>query len=225
MMNHMLPAPSTTPAHGAQQGARLGKLKSQLQRIVAAPFSVGKRCAVGVYRSLCCCGVQPDVLADDTEGAPLLADAAAVILSSAPSQVIIKDEVRLARKEWVKEQAAAHLARSTASHTSTILLGWREIAALQRCQRLAITDMLQRRQQHSMAHAFAEWQLYVAAKYNLRSIGARLAQQTRLNALKLCFGAWREECEQQQTSRLQKMAARVLQRWKVFVEVKQGERV
>jgi len=46
-------------------------------------------------------------------------------------------QVRLARKEWVKEQAAAHLARSTAAHTSTILLGWREIAAVQRCQRYA----------------------------------------------------------------------------------------
>ncbi len=75
--------------------------------------------------------------------------------------------------------------------------------------------MLQRRQQHSTAQAFLDWQLYVAAKHNLRSIGARLAQQTRLNALKLCFEAWREECEQQQTSRLHKMATRVLQRWKV----------
>ena len=81
--------------------------------------------------------------------------------------------------------------------------------------RLAITDMLQRHQQHSMAQAFVEWQLYVAARNQVRSIGARLAQQTRLNALKLCVEAWREECEQQQTSRLQKMAARVLQRWKV----------
>ncbi len=46
-------------------------------------------------------------------------------------------QVRLARKEWVKEQAAAHLARSTAAHTTTILQGWREIAAVQRCQRWA----------------------------------------------------------------------------------------
>jgi len=44
-------------------------------------------------------------------------------------------QVRLARKKWVKEQAAAHLAHSTAARTNTILLGWREIAALQRCQR------------------------------------------------------------------------------------------
>jgi len=81
--------------------------------------------------------------------------------------------------------------------------------------RLAVKDMLQRRQQHNMAQAFAGWQLYVEAKHNLRSISARLAQQTRLNALKLCFGMWREECKQQQASRLQKMAARVLQRWEV----------
>jgi hypothetical protein len=81
--------------------------------------------------------------------------------------------------------------------------------------RLAVKDMLQRRQQHNMAQAFAGWQLYVATKHNLRSISARLAQQTRLNALKLCFGMWREECKQQQASRLQKMAARVLQRWEV----------
>ena len=60
--------------------------------------------------------------------------------------------------------------------------------------------MLQRRQQHDAAQAFVEWQLCVAAKHNLRSLGARLAEQTRLNALKLCFGAWREECEQQQTT-------------------------
>ncbi len=44
-------------------------------------------------------------------------------------------QVRLARKQWVKEQAAAHLARSTTAHTSSMLLGWREIAAVQRCQR------------------------------------------------------------------------------------------
>ncbi len=35
--------------------------------------------------------------ADDTEGAPLLADAAAVVLSSPPSQVIIKDEVHTSK--------------------------------------------------------------------------------------------------------------------------------
>ena len=47
--------------------------------------------------SVSLCSQQTDVClqADDTEGAPLLADAAAVILSSAPSQVIIKDEVHI----------------------------------------------------------------------------------------------------------------------------------
>ncbi|KAL0036093.1 hypothetical protein WJX79_002567 [Trebouxia sp. C0005] len=131
----MLPEPSATPAHGFQQGTRPGKLKSWLQRTVAAPLSVGQRCAVSVYRSLCCCGAHPDVLPDDTESAPLLADAAAVVLSSSSSQVIIKDEVRSARKDWLKEQAAAHLACSTASHTSAVLRGWRETAAAQRRQR------------------------------------------------------------------------------------------
>ncbi len=82
-------------------------------------------------------------------------------------------------------------------------------------RRLAVKEMLQRRQQHNMAKVFVGWQLYVAARNDLRSIGARLAHQMRLNALKLCFGAWREECQQQQASRLQKMAARLLQRWKV----------
>ncbi|KAA6423426.1 MAG: hypothetical protein FRX49_06487 [Trebouxia sp. A1-2] len=162
---------------------------------------------------------------DDTESAPLLADAAAVVLSSSSSQVIIKDEVRSARKDWLKEQAAAHLACSTASHTSAVLRGWRETAAAQRRQRLAIKQLLQRHQQHSMAQAFVEWQLYFAAKNDLRSIGARLAQQTTFNTLKLCFGARWQECHQQQASRLQRMAARLLQRWKVAVEMRQADRV
>ncbi len=81
--------------------------------------------------------------------------------------------------------------------------------------RFAVTGMLQRRQQHSTAQAFAEWQLYVTARNDLRSIGARLAEQTKLNSLKLCFCEWWQQCEQQQASRLQKMAARVLQHWKV----------
>lgn len=81
--------------------------------------------------------------------------------------------------------------------------------------RLAIKQLLQRHQQHSMAQAFVEWQLYFAAKNDLRSIGARLAQQTTFNTLKLCFGARWQECHQQQASRLQRMAARLLQRWKV----------
>ncbi|KAL0029905.1 hypothetical protein WJX77_006762 [Trebouxia sp. C0004] len=128
---------------------------------------------------------------------------------------IWEDEARSARKKWVKEQAATHLARSTASHTPTILLGWREIAAVRRHQRLAVKDMLQRRQQHDTAQAFASWQLYLAARNEVRSIGARLAQQTRLNTLKHHLAAWWQECQQQQASRLQQMAARVLKRWKV----------
>ena len=89
--------------------------------------------------------------------------------------------------------------------------------------RFAITAMLQRRQQHSTAQAFVEWQLYVAARNYLRSIGARLAHQIRLNGLKLCFGAWWQEGQQQQArlyaarqQLLQKTAARVLQHWKVL---------
>ncbi len=39
-------------------------------------------------QQICAC-----LQADDTEGAPLLADAAALVLQSPPSQVIIKDEV------------------------------------------------------------------------------------------------------------------------------------
>ncbi len=88
--------------------------------------------------------------------------------------------------------------------------------------RIAITAMLQRRQQHSTAQVFAEWQLYVAARNDLRSIGVRLAQQIRLNALKLCLAAWWQECQQQQAKLyaarqqlLQNTAAKVLQHWKV----------
>ena len=88
--------------------------------------------------------------------------------------------------------------------------------------RLAVTAMLQRRQQHSMAQAFDEWQLYVAAKHSLRSIGARLAEQTRLNILEYHLAAWWQECQQQQArlcaarqQLLQNTAARVLQHWKV----------
>ena len=53
--------------------------------------------------------------------------------------------------------------------------------------RFAVTGMLQRRQQHSTAQAFAEWQLYVTARNDLRSIGARLAEQTKLNSLNSAF--------------------------------------
>ena len=88
--------------------------------------------------------------------------------------------------------------------------------------RLVVTDMLQRRQQHSMAQAFAEWQLYVAARNDLRSIGARLAHQIRLNALKHHLAAWWQECQQQQArlyaarqQLLQNTAGRALQYWKV----------
>ncbi len=88
--------------------------------------------------------------------------------------------------------------------------------------RIAVTDMLQHRQQHSMAQAFANWQLYLAARNELRSIGARLAQQTRLNALKHHLAAWWQECQQQQArlyaarqQLLQNTAARVMQHWKV----------
>jgi len=89
--------------------------------------------------------------------------------------------------------------------------------------RFAVTAMLQRRQQHSMAQAFAEWQLYVAARNDLRSIGARLAEQIRLNVLEHHLAAWWQECQQQQarlyTARqqvLQNTAARFLQHWKVL---------
>jgi hypothetical protein len=88
--------------------------------------------------------------------------------------------------------------------------------------RLAITDMLQRRQQHYTAQAFDEWQLYVAARKHLRSIGARLAEQTRLNVLEYHLAAWWQECQQQQArlyaarqQLLQNTASRVLQHWKV----------
>ncbi len=88
--------------------------------------------------------------------------------------------------------------------------------------RLAITDMLQRRQQHSVAQAFDEWQLYVAARNKLRSIGARLAEQTRLNVLEYHLAAWWQECQQQQArlcaarqQLLQNTAVKVMQHWKV----------
>ncbi len=88
--------------------------------------------------------------------------------------------------------------------------------------RFAITAMLQHRQQQNMAQAFVEWQLYVAARNDLRSIGARLAHQIRLNALKHHLAAWWQECQQQQVrlyaarqQLLQNTAARVLQHWKV----------
>ena len=88
--------------------------------------------------------------------------------------------------------------------------------------RFAVTAMLQRRQQHSMAQAFDEWQLYVTARNNLRSIGARLAEQTRLNVLEYHLAAWWQECQQQQArlyaarqQLLQNTAARMLQHWKV----------
>ncbi len=88
--------------------------------------------------------------------------------------------------------------------------------------RLAVTDMLQRRQQHSMAQAFDEWQLYVAAKH-LRFIGVRLAEQTRLNTLEYHLAAWWQQCQQQQArlyaarqQLLLNTASRVLQHWKVW---------
>ena len=46
-------------------------------------------------------------------------------------------QVRSARKEWVKAQAAAHLARSIAAHTSNVLQGWSHVAALQKHHRSA----------------------------------------------------------------------------------------
>ncbi len=89
--------------------------------------------------------------------------------------------------------------------------------------RLAITDMLQRRQQHSTAQAFVEWQLCAAAKHNLRSIAARLTEQIRLNVLEYHLAAWWQQCQQQQArlyaarqQMLQNTAARVLQHWKVL---------
>ncbi len=44
------------------QDNRPPKLRRRLQSIAAAPFSVGKKIAVGVYHSLCCCGPQFNVL-------------------------------------------------------------------------------------------------------------------------------------------------------------------
>ncbi len=76
--------------------------------------------------------------------------------------------------------------------------------------------------QHSTAQAFAEWQLYVAARNDMRSISARLAEQIRLNTLKHHLAAWWQECQQQQArlcaarqQLLQNTAVKVMQHWKV----------
>ncbi len=56
-----LPIQRLTAAAGLQDDTP-PKLKQRLQSIATAQFSVGKKIAVGVYRSLCCCGSHNNVL-------------------------------------------------------------------------------------------------------------------------------------------------------------------
>ncbi len=56
-----LPVYRLTATGGLQDNTTL-KLKRRMQSIASAPFSVGKKIAVGVYRSLCCCGSHHNVM-------------------------------------------------------------------------------------------------------------------------------------------------------------------